>query len=92
MKSRVRLFEGDESKQTQKLKSLVTVERKGGDVALGWSLSHAMHVADVKYADKIKTTVDFKVPLSGGGGGLGPRLPRYWAPVPRRSDRCAALP
>ena len=71
VKSRVRLFEGDESKQTQKLKSLVTVERKGGDVALGWSLSHAMHVADVKYADKIKTTVDFKVPLSGGGGGLG---------------------
>lgn len=63
IKSRVRLFDDDESRQTQKLKSLVTVERKGGDISLGWSVSHAMDITDVKYADKIKTTVDFKTPL-----------------------------
>ena len=67
VKSRIRLFEDDEAKQTQKLKSLLTVENAKGDVKLGWSVSHAMDVADVKCASKVKTTVDVKVPLTGAG-------------------------
>lgn len=67
VKSRVRLFEDDESKQMQKIKSLLTLENKGGNLGLGWNVSHAMDVTDVKLADKVKTTVDVKVPLTGGG-------------------------
>ncbi len=67
VKSRVRLFEEDEAKETHKVKSLLTLENAKGGVKLGWSVSHAVSVADVKYASQIKTTVDVKVPLAGGG-------------------------
>lgn len=66
VKSRVRLFEEDEAKQTHKVKSLLTLENAKGGLKLGWSVSHAVGVSDVKYASQVKTTVDVKVPLAGG--------------------------
>ncbi len=48
------------------MKSLLTLENAKGGLKLGWSVSHAVGVSDVKYASQVKTTVDVKVPLEGG--------------------------
>jgi hypothetical protein len=65
VKSRVR-FNDDNSEQKQRIKSLLSLERKsGGDMTLGWNVAHMMHLQDVKSLDKVKTSVDIKVPLNG---------------------------